>query len=82
MEKIRNKEIYEKFQQGVSAEDISKEMGVSRARIYQIINAQEKVRDKVMIDDSVVVKELKERIKALEDELKRCHSIIDRLLEK
>lgn len=82
MEKIRNKEIYEKFKGGIAADDIAKEEGISRARVYQIISSIERIKDKPMIDDSRVVQELKKRLDEKEAEIERLHRIIDKLLEK
>ena len=90
MEKIRNKEIYDKFKEGIAADDIAKELGISRARVYQIISAQEKILmsaqekmgDRMIIDDSRVVQELKKRLDEKEQEILRLHRIIDKLLDK
>lgn len=85
MEKVRNKEIYEKFKAGVSADDIAQSEGISRARVYQIINsmkAREKVADLPLIDDSKTVQELKSRISELEEENKNLRNDVRRLTDK
>lgn len=83
MEKIRNAEIYEKFKAGISADEIAQTEGISRARVYQIINsmkARERVADLPLIDDSKVVSELKQKIAELEAENKNLLSDNRRLL--
>lgn len=77
MEKIRNAEIYEKFKAGISADEIAQTEGISRARVYQIINsmkAREKVADLPLIDDSPSVIALQEKIKELENELQKVRN--------
>lgn len=84
MEKIRNKEIYEKFKAGISADEISQTEGISRARVYQIINsmkARERVADLPLIDDSKTVIELKQRIAELEAKIRSLEDTNDRLLK-
>ena len=83
MEKIRNKEIYEKFKAGISADDIAQSEGISRARVYQIINsmkARERVSALPLIDDSKTVNELKERIAELNEKIRSLEETNDRLL--
>lgn len=85
MEKVRNQQIYEKFKAGISADTIAKEEGVSRARVYQIINsmkARERVADLPLIDDSKTVNELKQRIAELEEENKNLRNDVRRLTDK
>ena len=83
MEKVRNREIYEKFKAGISADEISQTEGISRARVYQIINAM-KAREHVerlpLIDDSKAVQELKSRIKELEEKISALEADNHRLL--
>ena len=83
MEKIRNKEIYEKFKAGISADEISQTEGISRARVYQIINAikaRERVSALPLIDDSKTVNELKAKIKELEEKISALEADNHRLL--
>ena len=83
MEKIRNKEIYEKFKAGISADEIAQTEGISRARVYQILSA-EKAREHVerlpRIDDSRSVIERDEKIKSLEQKIRSLEETNDRLL--
>ena len=91
MQKIRNREIYEKWKAGISAEDISKEEGISRARVYQLISAErakEHVEKLPLIDDSRAVLERDEKIKTLEERVlsleadnRRLLGIIEKLIK-
>lgn len=88
MEKIRNKEIYEKFKSGIAADDIAKEEGISRARVYQIISSIDRIKEKPILDDSKVVQELKQKIAALEEKInllqednRRLLGIIEKLIK-
>ena len=85
MEKIRNKNIYEKWKSGISAEDIAKEENISRARVYQLISAErakEHVEKLPLIDDSPSVIALQEKIKELEEENKNLRNDVRRLTDK
>ena len=89
MEKIRNREIYEKFKSGIAADDIAKEAGISRARVYQIINAMRAREDNEInrpldYNDKYEEKiaELKSRISELEEENKNLRNDVRRLTDK
>ena len=83
MEKIRNQEIYNQFNEGKSAEDIARDEGISRARVYQIVN-QMKIKERgielPIIDDSRKVRELMAERTALKEEKERLYKIIDKLM--
>lgn len=86
MEKIRNKEIYEKFKAGISADEIAQTEGISRARVYQIINSMKAREDNeinrpLSYNDRYEEKiaELNEKIRSLEETNDRLLRIIEKL---
>lgn len=89
MEKVRNKEIYEKFKSGIAADDIAQSEGISRARVYQIINSM-RVREDNEINRPLSyndryeekIAELKSRISELEEENKNLRNDVRRLTDK
>lgn len=86
MEKIRNAEIYEKFKAGISADEIAQTEGISRARVYQIINSMKAREDNeinrpLSYNDRYEKKiaELNEKIRSLEETNDRLLRIIEKL---
>ena len=77
----QKEKILELKAQGMRTHEIASLMGLSESGTYRIIQMS-KVKELPTVDDSKVVQELRERIKLLESELVRCHSIIDKLLDK
>lgn len=80
MEKIRNKEIYEKFKAGISADEIAQTEGISRARVYQIINSMKAREDNEINRPLSYNDRYEEKIATLEAKIRSLEETNDRLL--
>lgn len=75
--------IIEDYRNGMTPLDISHKYGVSRSYVYQVVSAikaRERVSALPLIDDSKVVQELRAKIKELEEKISALEADNHRLL--
>lgn len=76
---VRQK-ILEMREDGMRVPEIADKLNLSDSGVYRVIQMA-RVVEKPIVDDSKVVKELKEKISALEADNRRLLAIIDRLVK-